>query len=78
MLNFDYCDHPIPYKNKLLAKDWFVFDDTSIGPINIGKLQKQFKSKESAYVLFYMKKNLKYQKPSPPNYLMNCKLKICN
>lgn len=71
-MNFDFCDHPIEYENKKLSKKWFVFDDTSIGPINVGKLQKQFKSNESAYILFYMKKNLHFEKPVPPKYLMNC------
>ncbi len=60
------------YKNKNLSKKWFDFNDTSITPIQVGKLQKQFKSNESAYILFYAKKNLNPDKPKPPQYLINC------
>jgi ubiquitin C-terminal hydrolase len=72
-LNFDDCDHPIEYLNKDLSKNWFDFNDTSITPIRVGRIQKQFQSSESAYVLFYMKKNVSVNKVIAPVYLEKCK-----
>lgn len=72
-LNFDACDHPIEYINKDLSKNWFDFNDTSITPIRVGRIQKQFQSSESAYVLFYIKKNVSINKVIAPQYLENCK-----
>jgi ubiquitin C-terminal hydrolase len=74
-LNFDECEYPIPYKNKELTNNWFCFDDTSILPIRVGRLIKQFKSSESAYVLFYMKKNIHIEKSVLNNYLQECNIK---
>ena len=70
--NYDECDHPIKYSNSDLAKNWYQFDDTSITPIRVGRLQKQFQSSESAYILMYMKQGIQFQKPSPPDYLKKC------
>jgi hypothetical protein len=69
---YDECDHPIPYENKNLSKKWFEFNDSSITPIRVGKLQKQFKSSESAYSLYYIKKGLIPGKSAAPEYLKNC------
>jgi ubiquitin C-terminal hydrolase len=74
--NFDECDYPIDYKNKDLAKGWFCFDDTSIFPIRLGRLIKQFKSSESAYVLFYIKKGVQVTKTTLSDYLQDCNLYI--
>lgn len=71
-MNFDLCDHPSNYINKNLSSKWFDFNDTSISAIRVGRLAKQFKSKESAYILFYMKKNISKQEVIAPNYLLNC------
>lgn len=67
-LSFDKCDYPIPYKNKELTKNWYCFDDTSIFPIRVGRLQKQFKSKESAYILFYIRKGTILESSYPLSY----------
>ena len=72
-INFDECDHPIKYQNKKLSERWFEFNDSIIHPIRVGKLQKQFQSSESAYSLFYMKKNLNVTKCEVPGYLKECK-----
>ena len=45
----------IEYTNKDLANNWYEFNDSVITPINVGRLQKVFKSKTSAYMLFYIK-----------------------
>jgi ubiquitin C-terminal hydrolase len=71
--NFDECEYPIEYTNKELSKGWFCFDDTSIFPIRLGRLIKQFKSSESAYVLFYIKKGVQLSKCSLSSYLQDCK-----
>ncbi len=71
-LNFDECDHPLTYANKNIAEKWFDFNDTSISPIRVGRIQKQFQSSESAYILFYMKKNLTVNKTTPSLYLEKC------
>jgi hypothetical protein len=71
-LNFDECEYPIPYANIELANNWYCFDDTSILPIRVGRLIKQFKSSESAYVLFYMKKNTHIEKSALSDYLQQC------
>ncbi len=72
-LNFDQCDHPLTYSNKNLSKQWFDFNDTSITPIRVGRIQKQFQSSESAYILFYMKKSVIVNKTVAPIYLEKCK-----
>jgi hypothetical protein len=68
-MDFDECDHPIPYNNKELSKNWFVFDDTSVLPIRVGKLRKQFQSNENAYMLFYIRKTELINPSLPPAYL---------
>jgi hypothetical protein len=73
-LNFDECEYPIAFENKELANNWFCFDDTSIFPIRVGRLIKQFKSSESAYVLFYIKKNTHIEKSVLSNYLQECNI----
>lgn len=65
-LNYDQCDFPIPYEDKSLAEKWFEFNDTVITPIRIGKLQKVFKTKTSAYMLFYVQKSEKKSEIIPP------------
>lgn len=72
-LNFDECDHPLEYNDKDLSTHWFEFNDTSVLPIPIGRLQKQFgNSNESAYMLVYKQKtmceNAKNMKISLPQY----------
>ena len=71
-MNYDECGFPLPYTNKSLGENWFEFNDSVITPIRIGRLQKVFKSKTSAYMLFYSKKsNSSYSSSqlSPPQYL---------
>ena len=69
---FDNLDFPIPYSNQDLSKNWFEFNDTSISSIPVGRLQKLFKGKSSAYMLFYIKKNSNTKiSYSIPNYLQN-------
>jgi ubiquitin C-terminal hydrolase len=70
--NYDDYEYPIEYKNKDLSKGWFCFDDTSIFPIRLGRLIKQFKSSESAYVLFYIKKGVQILKCNLSSYLQDC------
>lgn len=67
-MSFDKCDYPIKYTNGDLAENWFCFDDTSIFPIRVGRIQKQFQSSESAYMLFYVKKGAKFENSSPNQY----------
>lgn len=70
-LNFDECEYPYPYSNENLSNRWFDFNDTAINPIRVGRLQKQFKSSESAYILFYMKKSVQISPTALPEYLSN-------
>lgn len=66
--SFDKCDFPLPYDNKELAKNWFCFDDENVFPIRVGRLQKQFKSSESAFLLFYKRKDVSLEQSFPPLY----------
>lgn len=68
--NFDNKDFPIPYENANIGKNWFCFDDTNVFPITVGRLQKQFKSKESAYMLLYIRKDVKIPDINPQEYFM--------
>ena len=70
---FDNKPYPISYKNKTLGDNWYEFNDTIISPIPIGRLQKSFKGRASAYMLFYVKakQEEKVQVLNPPNYLLN-------
>ena len=65
-------DFPIPYENKSLKEKWFEFNDTSVTSMPISRLEKVFKGKASAYMLFYSKKENTKEKIdilSPPDYL---------
>ena len=67
-------DFPIPYENKSLRENWFEFNDTSVTSMPISRLEKVFKGKASAYMLFYSKKLINEEKIeilSPPDYLKN-------
>ena len=76
----DFCDKdfPIPYEDKDLANNWFLFDDSSIRAVSVGNLSKFFKSKTSAYVLLYVKNHEKPENYDLQEYLLNCSfLKRC-
>jgi len=74
----DDCGDPFPTdvprtpENEYLFNGWFDFDDTRISEFDANKLHKYFgKSKESAYILMYRKRDLhkqsealKQQKPN--------------
>ncbi len=63
-------DFPIPYQNESLKENWFEFNDTSVTSMPISRLEKAFKGKSSAYMLFYTKKEKeKTSLLSPPDYL---------
>ena len=67
-------DFPIPYDNKSLKENWFEFNDTSVTSMPISRLEKVFKGKASAYMLFYSKKEKNQEKIDilpPPDYLQN-------
>ena len=67
-------DFSIPYENKSLKENWFEFNDTSITSMPISRLEKAFKGKASAYMLFYSKKENAQKKTEllpPPDYLIN-------
>ena len=73
-LNENEKDFPIPYENKSLKENWFEFNDTSVTSMPISRLEKVFKGKASAYMLFYSKKEKSKEKIeilSPPEYLKN-------
>ena len=73
-LNENEKDFPIPYENKSLKENWFEFNDTSVTSMPISRLEKVFKGKASAYMLFYSKKENTKEKIdilSPPEYLKN-------
>ncbi|ESO86253.1 hypothetical protein LOTGIDRAFT_220780 [Lottia gigantea] len=38
---------------------WYDYNDSRVSPITVKSLESQFKGKESAYMLFYRRKNLK-------------------
>ena len=65
-------DFSIPYNNKSLKDNWFEFNDTSVTPMPVCRLEKAFKGSNSAYMLFYAKKeNLEKETEllPPPDYL---------
>ena len=67
-------DFSIPYENKSLKENWFEFNDTSVTSMPISRLEKAFKGKASAYMLFYVKKEKENSKEKtelllPPDYL---------
>ena len=65
-------DFPIPYENKSLKENWFEFNDTSVTSMPISRLEKVFKGRASAYMLFYSKKENNKEKIEilpPPDYL---------
>ena len=67
-------DFPIPYENKSLKENWFEFNDTSVTSMPVSRLEKVFKGKASAYMLFYSKKENSKEKIEilpPPEYLKN-------
>mgnify|MGYP002624222439 CR=1 FL=1 len=67
-------DFSIPYENKSLKENWFEFNDTSVTSMPISRLEKAFKGKASAYMLFYVKKENSKEKTElllPPDYLKN-------
>ena len=67
-------DFPIPYENKSLKEKWFEFNDTSVTSMPISRIEKAFKGKASAYMLFYSKKENTKEKIDilpPPDYLKN-------
>ena len=73
-LNENEKDFPISYENKSLKENWFEFNDTSVTSMPISRLEKVFKGKASAYMLFYSKKENTKEKIdilSPPEYLKN-------
>ena len=73
-LNENEKDFPIPYENKSLKENWFEFNDTSVTSMPISRLEKVFKGKASAYMLFYSKKENSKEKIeilSAPEYLKN-------
>eukprot|EP00831_Metopus_contortus_P020455 TRINITY_DN19002_c0_g1_i2.p1 TRINITY_DN19002_c0_g1~~TRINITY_DN19002_c0_g1_i2.p1 ORF type:complete len:365 (-),score=85.71 TRINITY_DN19002_c0_g1_i2:117-1211(-) len=64
--NYDECDFPFPYSNPKLRSHWFDFDDSSVTPLPLGRLQRQFGGQsENGYILIYKQKNLKYQFSDP-------------
>ena len=73
-INENEKDFPIPYENKSLKENWFEFNDTSVTSMPISRLEKVFKGKASAYMLFYSKKENSKEKIEilpPPDYLKN-------
>ena len=73
-INENEKDFPIPYENKSLKENWFEFNDTSVTSMPISRLEKVFKGKASAYMLFYSKKDNAKEKIDilpPPDYLKN-------
>ena len=65
-------DFSIPYENKSLKENWFEFNDTSVTSMPVSRLEKAFKGKASAYMLFYAKKENTKEKTEllpPPDYL---------
>ena len=73
-INENEKDFPIPYENKSLKENWFEFNDTSVTSMPISRLEKVFKGKASAYMLFYSKKQNNKEKIDilpPPDYLKN-------
>ena len=71
-INENEKDFPIPYENKSLKENWFEFNDTSVTSMPISRLEKVFKGKASAYMLFYSKKENSKEKIDilpPPDYL---------
>lgn len=57
-VNENDSEFPIPFINKDLANNWFEFNDSIVTPIKIGSINKVFKSSNSAYMLFYIKKSV--------------------
>ena len=52
--------YPISYNNIELGTGWFDFNDSSVSPIHLKELVKQFGgSSESGYLLMYRSKSLK-------------------
>ena len=70
---FDNKPYPIPYKNKSLGENWYEFNDSIVTSIPLGRLQKSFKGRASAYMLFYVKskRDEKIEVLNPPDYLLN-------
>jgi ubiquitin carboxyl-terminal hydrolase 40 len=64
--DFDKCDFPLPYQDKLFRAGWYDFNDTNVTAIPFGRLQQQFgHSNESAYILIYKRKSLKWKFDDP-------------
>ena len=70
---FDNKPYPIKYNNKSLGENWYEFNDSIVTPIPLGRLQKSFKGRASAYMLFYVKakQDEKIEVLNPPDYLLN-------
>ena len=65
--NYDSCNFPIPYTDPKFQKGWFDFNDSSVTPIPIGRLQRQFgTANESAYMLVYVRRNYSYAQIGNP------------
>ncbi|CAD8126154.1 unnamed protein product [Paramecium sonneborni] len=70
----DYDEIKLPFEitNPKVAQGWYDFNDSSVIPIPVNKIQQQFQGSESAYILIYRDRNLipsKLSSQEIPKYL---------
>ena len=59
--DFSLCDFPILYSAESLVEDWYEFNDSSVLPIQPGRLQDKFGGTShdgSAYMLVYRQRQI--------------------
>ncbi|CAD8204134.1 unnamed protein product [Paramecium pentaurelia] len=71
-VDYDEVQLPFEISNPKVAQGWYDFNDNSVIPIPVNKIQKQYQGSESAYILIYRDRNLvpsKLSKEEIPKYL---------
>ncbi|CAD8105182.1 unnamed protein product [Paramecium primaurelia] len=73
-IDYDEVKLPFEISNPKVAQGWYDFNDSSVIPIPVNKIQQQYQGSESAYILIYRDRNLVASKLSNeeiPKYLFD-------
>ncbi|CAK64552.1 unnamed protein product (macronuclear) [Paramecium tetraurelia] len=71
-VDYDEVKLPFEISNPKVAQGWFDFNDNTVIPIPVNKIQSQYQGSESAYILIYRDRNLvpsKLSNEEIPKYL---------
>ncbi|CAD8211707.1 unnamed protein product [Paramecium octaurelia] len=73
-VDYDEVKLPFEISNPKVAHGWFDFNDNSVVPIPVNKIQQQYQGSESAYILIYRDRTLvpsKLSNEEIPKYLQD-------